>query len=630
MAPEIFVVKNNKQMRNKGIQSYSKKCDIWSLGTVLYELLFGHSLARMINFKRDMPQIYQLENFLIQKSTIPFPKHHKLSKEAIDLLEHMLDKDPESRYDIEQVLMHPWLRQKFEQESHKELLKSFYIVDDLQHGGEITPIFFTLKSRRLAICRMFLNEIMFAFTKIFGTVRELLQSVLKLESQFEALNWEGCYGAKDLKALDWPGLFRCCYAKVAYLVDKLVSVDLMLNNKHNHMVSNFLLANFENLRNYKIVLNIKRNLDFRIQNHAVSEYVLSKAGFEDLEPRPGAAQEEAKQNVFRGLLIWTEVVNLGLLLEYRSPMSGLHLVRPLLINCFKILDYDISGINYKIEYLRPVKSGIDPEIYDIGYFLNELTHASELYLFNSKGAICNNRYATRASGIQEEERASQDLGKCRTNSKIFNEDKVDRDVAFKKKDSRQKDSCEGQTEIGRRENNARGTKMSKAQSKLESSRPGKGFNVHRDFKPQNQNQTQKMRSSLENKMIEERELENESMVNHKDDSCSYSDLLDSKPFFEEDDQMFKLQNLFSIRVAVENESIFQDKTVAKSFRHLRKIFGEYEFQDKHKEESQHESLFWSGEEGDSRTVIRVNQQKKVSDKSEKRKRFKDSNVSEFH
>ena len=628
MAPEIFVVKNNIQMRTNGIQSYSKKCDIWSLGTVLYELLFGHSLARMINFKRDSAQIYQLENFLIQKSTIPFPKDHKLSKEAVDLLEHMLDKDPEYRYDIEQVLMHPWLRQKFEQESHKELLRSFYIVDDLQNGGEITPIFFSLKSRRLAICRIFLNEIIFEFSKIFGTVSELLQSVLKLESQFEAINFDECYGAKDLKALDWPGLFRCCYAKVVYLIDKVVSVDLMLNNKHNHMVSNFLLGNFENLRNYKIVMNIKRNLDLRIQNHAVSEYVLSKAGFEDLEPRPGAAQEEAKQNVFRGLLIWTEVVNLGLLLEYRSPMSGLHLVRPLLMNCFKILDYDISGINYKIEYLRPVKSEIGPEIYDIGYFLNELTHASELYLFNSKGAICNNRYAAQASGSQEEEKANQDLGKCRNTSKIFNEDKVDRDVAFKKKDSRKKDSCEGQTEIGCRENNVRGTKMNNAQGQRESSGSGKGFNVYRDFKPQNQ--TRNMRSSLENKKEDDREFENESRVNHKDDLSSYADLLDSKPFFEEDDQMYKLHNLFSIRVAVENESNFQDETMAKSFRQLRKMFEEYEFQDKYTEESQHESLFWSGEEGDSRTVIRVNQQKKASDKSERRKRFKDSNVSEFH
>lgn len=42
-----------------------------------------------------------------------------ISSEAIDLIRHILEPDPEKRYSIKQILKHPWFR---DVETHMELL----------------------------------------------------------------------------------------------------------------------------------------------------------------------------------------------------------------------------------------------------------------------------------------------------------------------------------------------------------------------------------------------------------------------------------------------------------------------------------------------------------------------------
>ena len=96
IAPEVFKKK------------YNSKCDLWSCGIILYILLtgvppFGNEEDQIINEK-----IYEEQydkNRLVNKS-----------KECIDLIDKLLEKDPDKRISVEEALSHKW----FEKNKIKE------------------------------------------------------------------------------------------------------------------------------------------------------------------------------------------------------------------------------------------------------------------------------------------------------------------------------------------------------------------------------------------------------------------------------------------------------------------------------------------------------------------------------
>ncbi|CAD8062120.1 unnamed protein product [Paramecium sonneborni] len=98
MAPEII----------KG--SYDEKCDIWSLGVLLFTLLSGH-----LPFHGDTKaQLY--DN--IQKSSISFNSQvwTKISNEAKDLIKKMLQKQPGMRPNSKDLIKHAWFKKQFKNE----------------------------------------------------------------------------------------------------------------------------------------------------------------------------------------------------------------------------------------------------------------------------------------------------------------------------------------------------------------------------------------------------------------------------------------------------------------------------------------------------------------------------------
>jgi len=86
-------------------ERYSKSVDMWALGCVLYTLLCG--------FPPFYDESIQTLTEKVARGQYTFlsPWWDEISKSAQDLVSHLLTVDPEKRYDINQFLNHPWIRE---------------------------------------------------------------------------------------------------------------------------------------------------------------------------------------------------------------------------------------------------------------------------------------------------------------------------------------------------------------------------------------------------------------------------------------------------------------------------------------------------------------------------------------
>lgn len=115
MAPEVVDVWVDQAW------SYDKRCDLWSLGIILYILLSGYrpfyaNCGNNCGFNEGKACL-DCQDLLfrsIQDSTYSFPdpEWSKVSEDAKDLISHLLVKDPRKRYSAEEVLQHPWILKK--------------------------------------------------------------------------------------------------------------------------------------------------------------------------------------------------------------------------------------------------------------------------------------------------------------------------------------------------------------------------------------------------------------------------------------------------------------------------------------------------------------------------------------
>ncbi|KAF1937450.1 calcium/calmodulin-dependent protein kinase-like protein [Clathrospora elynae] len=86
-------------------ERYSKSVDMWAMGCVLYTLLCG--------FPPFYDESIQTLTEKVARGQYTFlsPWWDEISKSAQDLVSHLLTVDPEKRYDINQFLNHPWIRE---------------------------------------------------------------------------------------------------------------------------------------------------------------------------------------------------------------------------------------------------------------------------------------------------------------------------------------------------------------------------------------------------------------------------------------------------------------------------------------------------------------------------------------
>jgi serine/threonine protein kinase len=134
IAPEIFL--------NKGYEGYS--CDIWSAGVTLYYMLCG-SLPFNGNNLKELQKVIKVGKY---------KPIEDISKEAMNLIDGMLQIDPKKRLTINQILAHPWLVNVNLNQRHKinlfteaeKILLSKYDVDYLNSPKEDLIENFTQKN----------------------------------------------------------------------------------------------------------------------------------------------------------------------------------------------------------------------------------------------------------------------------------------------------------------------------------------------------------------------------------------------------------------------------------------------------------------------------------------------------
>eukprot|EP00345_Euplotes_harpa_P009424 CAMPEP_0168342904 /NCGR_PEP_ID=MMETSP0213-20121227/15707_1 /TAXON_ID=151035 /ORGANISM="Euplotes harpa, Strain FSP1.4" /LENGTH=313 /DNA_ID=CAMNT_0008349961 /DNA_START=560 /DNA_END=1502 /DNA_ORIENTATION=+ len=99
-------------------KSYNEKCDIWSLGVILYILLVGYPPFNGSDDKKIIEAVKK------GKYTLDEPEWDDVSEEAVDLVKKCLTYDMDKRISASEALEHPWFKKFAKADKVKKSLAS--------------------------------------------------------------------------------------------------------------------------------------------------------------------------------------------------------------------------------------------------------------------------------------------------------------------------------------------------------------------------------------------------------------------------------------------------------------------------------------------------------------------------
>jgi serine/threonine protein kinase len=104
LAPEIWEIQYGNNCKG-----YKESADIWSLGIVIYNLVYNKFPFTGNNFKKIYNNILNGKYLIYDQENI--------SLELIDLINGILKVDPEKRYNWEQIINHPFYNLDYNKQS---------------------------------------------------------------------------------------------------------------------------------------------------------------------------------------------------------------------------------------------------------------------------------------------------------------------------------------------------------------------------------------------------------------------------------------------------------------------------------------------------------------------------------
>jgi len=101
-------------------QSYTNKTDVWSLGIMFYQMLFGHNPWNIRINNVNSNAVDSLLN-TIRESELQFPKDIKVSEKSKSFIQEILMYDEEDRLSWEEIFQEKWLKEESSEEDFEEI-----------------------------------------------------------------------------------------------------------------------------------------------------------------------------------------------------------------------------------------------------------------------------------------------------------------------------------------------------------------------------------------------------------------------------------------------------------------------------------------------------------------------------